>query len=81
MDWKYITILVFFLFGIFFLGKGITGLAIISQSCCSPVDAFCDRDAVCDKYSVNEPTLEMIDFVSGFTLLFIGYFVWRYKER
>lgn len=80
MDYKLVVVFVFFLFGVTFLGKGITGFVVISQTCCSPVDEYCDEDAICG-HNLDESSTDMIDLISGFTLLFAGYFVWRYKEH
>lgn len=45
MNKTLIIILLIAILGIFFLGKGITGL-VVSQSCCFPPD--CDAENLCD---------------------------------
>lgn len=80
MDYKIVAVFIFFLFGVLLLGKGITGFMVISQSCCAPGE-YCDPDAVCGEYDINNPKIEMIDFIAGFSLLLIGYFIFRYKAH
>lgn len=71
-----ITILIAIL-GVYFIGKGITGL-VVSQSCCFPPD--CDDENVCDaaKETFKTPIGSYLFLIFGSTLIAIsiGAFVW-----
>lgn len=51
MDKKIILLAAIFVLGLFFLGRGITGM-VVSQSCCFPPN--CEKENICEAAGQNE---------------------------
>ena len=74
-----IAIIIFLLIGLFFLGKGITGL-VISETCCSPSED-CDYGSMCDIYKGEQTPTDIINIVGGLSFLFASWMVYKEDKK
>lgn len=77
MNKTLIIIILIAILGVYFLGKGITGL-VVSQSCCFPPD--CDEANLCDAATETFTTpwgsYFFLIFGAGLIAISIGAFIW-----
>jgi len=74
-----IAIIMFLLLGLFFIGKGITGL-VIAETCCSPAED-CDYESMCDIYKEKQAPTDIINVVGGLSFLFASWIVYKQDKK
>jgi hypothetical protein len=73
MDSKLILLIIIAVLGLFLTGKGITGFAVMSQTCCFPSED-CSPENMCDSLKPeykNELTLDFFSTLAG-AVIFIS---------
>ena len=63
---------------VFFLGVGITGFAVLSETCCDPSDESCEPSSACVQYSQENTTMNWMNVTAGFGLVAAAALVYRY---
>jgi hypothetical protein len=80
MELRIVAMALLLFLAVFFLGVGITGFAVFSETCCDQLDKNCEPSNACVRYSEDNTTMNLMNTFAGIGLVAAAALVYKYGK-